>query len=297
MKFKGVIAALVTPFDEKGKLNEKALRELCKFEVEKKVNGVFALGTTGEGTLQSVEERKYAAEIIMDELKGKLPVVLHVGDINIDNVRELTKHALDIKVDAITSITPYYYKLTDEQLKAYYLELSKSVPDDFPVYIYNFPGITNNDVKPGTVKELIEETKNIMGIKFSSSDMIRLQEYIRLKSDRFNVLSGCDPLFYTMLTMGCDGLVSGNSNVYPDIFVRIYDAYTKGDYKKAETLQVYARTIADLLKDGNIAVIKAGMKFNGLEGGYVRKPLQDLDEESCKQLLENIKKLSEKVEG
>ncbi|WP_315115845.1 dihydrodipicolinate synthase family protein [uncultured Clostridium sp.] len=297
MKLKGVVAAMVTPFDERGRIDEKALRELCRFEVSKNVNGVFALGTTGEGTLQDVEERKFAAEVIMDELKGKLPVVLHVGDLSVKNVWELSKHAIDIKVDAITSITPYYYKLTDEQLKDYYLELSKNAPEDYPVYIYNFPGITNNDVKTHVVKELIDETKNIMGIKFSSADMIRLQEYISLKSDRFNVLSGCDPLFYTMLSMGCDGLVSGNSNVNPDIFVKIYEAYTKGEYKKAESLQVYARATADLLRDGNIAVIKSGMKVNGLNGGYVRKPLQDLDEESINVLLHNLKNLMNKMEG
>lgn len=297
MKFKGVVAAIVTPFDENGRIDEKALRELCKFEVRKNVNGVFALGTTGEGTLQDVEERKFAAEVIMDELRGKLPVVLHVGDLSIRNVWELSKHAVDLKVDAITSITPYYYRLTDGQLKDYYLELSKNVPEDYPVYIYNFPGITNNDVKTHIVKELIDETKNIAGIKFSSSDMIRLQEYIALKSDRFSVLSGCDPLFYTMLSMGCDGLVSGNSNVNPDIFVKIYGAYTNGEYKKAEGLQAYARATADLLRDGNIAVIKAGMKVNGLNGGYVRKPLQNLDVESTEVLLHNLKKLMCKVEG
>lgn len=296
MILKGVVAAIVTPFDEKGRIDEKALRDLCKFEVSKGVNGIFALGTTGEGTLQDVSTRKFAAEVIKDELKGKLPVVLHVGDLKVKDIWELTKHAIDIGVDAITSIAPYYYKVKDEELKDFYIELSKNVPEDYPVYIYNFPGVTNNDVTTPILKELLEETKNIRGIKFSSADMIRLQEYIGLKSDRFNVLSGCDPLFYTMLCMGCDGLVSGNSNVMPEVFVKLYEAYIKGKHEKARELQFYAREVADLLQDGNVPIIKAGMSINGLNGGYVKKPLKDLDVKSRELLLNKLKKLKGKVE-
>ncbi len=294
--FKGVVAAIVSPFDKKGRVDEKALRDLCKFEMSKGVNGVFALGTTGEGTLQDVSMRKFAAEVIMDELRGKLPVVVHVGDLKVKDIWELSKHAIDIGVDAITSITPYYYKVTNEELKDFYIELSRNVPDDYPIYIYNFPGLTNNDVTTPIVRELLEETKNIRGIKFSSSDMVRLQEYIGLKSYGFNVLSGCDPLFYTMLCMGCDGLVSGNSNVMPEVFTKLYEAYIKGEHERASKLQFNARKIADLLQDGNVSVIKAGMSINGLNGGYVKKPLKDLDSKSRELLLNKLKKLKGKVE-
>jgi len=289
--FKGVITAMVTPFDDKGNPDEKAIRELCRFELSKKVNAIFALGTTAEGLSQSVKQRKRVLEIVLDEIQYKIPVIVHVGSINIEEVEILAKHAVDKGADAITSITPYYYSVSDQEIIDYYIELSKMVPEHYPVYIYNFPGITNNDVTPEVLSELLSKCSNIKGIKFSSADMIRLQEYIRFKEYGFNVLSGCDPLFYTLLTLGCDGLVSGNSNVFPEIFTTVYKYYQEGEFEKARRLQLIAAKVAKLLEDGNPAVIKGAMKFAGIEGGYVRKPYKDVSDDKILRLTEGFKQI------
>lgn len=126
MNLEGIITALVTPFDEKGKIVESSLRKLCKFQLNKQVNGLLILGTTGEGISLNLEERKLVAEIVVDELKGKLPIMVHVGSSNINEVFSLAKHAVDIGADSITSITPYFFKMSDKEIFDFYLELSKT---------------------------------------------------------------------------------------------------------------------------------------------------------------------------
>lgn len=284
MKMKGIITALVTPFDEKGNILEFALRKLCDFQLKKHVNGLLILGTTGEGISIDLEERKLVAEIVVDELKGKLPVMVHVGSSNIKEVTSLTKHAVDIGADAITSITPYFFKVSDKEIFDFYIELSKNVPNDYPVYLYNFPNATGNDISPQVLKKLIEERENIVGIKYSSDNMTRMQEYLKLQSPDFKIYSGADQLFLPMLCLGCDGLVSGNANIFPELFVSIFDSYSESDYNTAKLLHQYGNEIAKLFKYGNIPAIKAGMEFRGLNGGFVRKPLEGLTKDEFDKL-------------
>jgi len=276
VKIEGVVTALVTPFDQNGRVDEKALRNLCRFQLKVGVNGVFLLGTTGEGILQSKEERKFVTKVAIEELKGKIPVLIHVGSTNIDEVFELARYAVDSGADAITSITPYFFKLSEREIIEFYVELSHNVPSDYPIYIYNFPDASGNDVTPEAIETILNKTKNVVGLKFSSADMVRMQEYIKLKKYGFNVLSGCDQLFYPLLSIGCDGLVSGNANVLPNLYLSIFNNFKKGDQESAKRLHYYGSEIAKLFKYGNIPSIKAGMKLIGLDGGYVKKPFKDL---------------------
>jgi len=276
MKIEGVVTALVTPFDQNGRVDEKALRNLCRFQLKEGVNGVFLLGTTGEGLLQSKEERKFVTKVAIEELKGKIPVLIHVGGTDIDEVFELERYAVDSGVDAITSITPYFFKLSEREIIEFYVELSHNVPFDYPIYIYNFPDASGNDVTPEAIETILNKTKNVVGLKFSSADMVRMQEYIKLKKYGFNVLSGCDQLFYPLLSIGCDGLVSGNANILPNLYLSIFNNFKKGDQESAKQLNYYGSEVAKLFKYGNIPNIKAGMKLIGLDGGYVKKPFKNL---------------------
>jgi 4-hydroxy-tetrahydrodipicolinate synthase len=284
MNLEGIITALVTPFDEKGKIVESSLRKLCKFQLNKQVNGLLILGTTGEGISLNLEERKLVAEIVVDELKGKLPIMVHVGSSNINEVFSLAKHAVDIGADSITSITPYFFKMSDKEIFDFYLELSKNVPNDYPVYLYNFPTATGNDITPEVIKKLIEETNNILGIKYSSDNMMRIQEYLKLQNPNFKVFTGADQLFYPMLCLGCDGLVSGNANIFPELFVTVFKSFKKNDHKTAKLFHQYGNEIAKLFKYGNIPAIKAGMKLREIDGGYVRRPFRNLCEEEKNKL-------------
>jgi 4-hydroxy-tetrahydrodipicolinate synthase len=277
INLEGIITALVTPFDEKGYINEELLRSLCEYQASKQVNGILVLGTTGEGISLSTDERKLIAEIVVDELKGTLPVIVHVGSSNIKVVTSLAQHAVDTGANAITSITPYFFKMSDRELLDFYVELSKNVPKGYPIFVYNFPEASGNDINPVILGKLLDKVENIVGIKYSSSNMMKTQEYLKLKKNNFKIFTGADQLFYPALCLGCDGLVSGNANVLPELYLAIFRSFKEDNLKVAKKLHYFGSEIAKLFKYGNIPTLKAGMKLRGIDGGYVKKPFKELD--------------------
>lgn len=292
MDLEGIITALVTPFDENGNIIESSLRNLCNYQLNNKVNGILLLGTTGEGISISMEERKLVTEIVLDELRGKLPVIVHVGSSDVREVFSLAQHAVECGAHSIASITPYFYKVRDDEILSFYLELSKRVPENFPIYLYNFPKASGNDISPAVLEKLIEKSKNIAGIKYSSVNVVQMQEYLKFKQEGFKIFTGADQLFYPMLCLGCNGLVSGNANIFPELFVALYNSYTINDQVTAKLLHQYANEIAKLFNYGNIPSIKAGMKIRGIDGGCAKRPLKELNQVETKQLISDFNKLS-----
>jgi 4-hydroxy-tetrahydrodipicolinate synthase len=297
MKLEGVIAAIVTPFGMDGTLNELALRKICKFQLKKKINGIFILGSTGEGILLSKEERKLVVEIVIDELRNLIPVVVHVGNSNINDVFELAEHAAKIGANAISSIIPYFKLYNEREILEFYIELCRKLPQDYPVYVYNFPEAAGNDIAPELLMELKNKSRNIAGLKFSSSNMEQMQEYIKLKNCGLNILTGCDQLFYPMLCLGCDGLVSGNANILPELYLAIFNHFKSGNYNEAKELHHSGSEIAKLFNYGNIRDIKEAMKFVGLDGGYMRKPFLNLTTNESNILQNNFGIIHNKIKS
>ena len=108
---------------------------------------------------------------------------------------------------------------------------------------------------------------------------MRIQEYLKLQNPNFKVFTGADQLFYPMLCLGCDGLVSGNANIFPELFVTVFKSFKKNDHKTAKLFHQYGNEIAKLFKYGNIPAIKAGMNLREIDGGYVRRTFRNLCEE------------------
>ena len=297
MKLEGVITAIITPFDIDGTLNKAALRKMCKFQLKKKVNGVFLLGTTGEGILLSKEERKLVVEIVIDELKDKIPLVVHVGSSNINDVFELAEHAVKVGANAVASIIPYFYKYNEREILEFYIELCKNVPQDYPVYIYDYPEVSGNDITPELLTELKNKAKNIAGLKFSSSNTEQMQEYIKFKKCGLNILTGCDQLFYPLLCLGCDGLVSGNANILPELYLAIFNNFKSGNYTETRKLHHSGSELAKLFNYGNIRDIKEAMKFVGLDGGYMRKPFLNMTSNESKILQNNFEIIHNKIKS
>lgn len=290
-RLNGVVPALVTPFTDTGSVDDGALREVCGFLIDAGVDCLYALGTTGECMLMDAEERERAAEVVISEAKGRVPVFVQVGAIRTDIAVRLAKHAVSVGADGIGAVTPFYYGLTEREFEEYYRSIAEAVPADFPVYLYNIPAATANCLQPEVVRRIANRHPNVIGIKNSTSDLLLIQEYLQAKPD-FSVLIGSDRLFLAALAIGCDGAVSGHANVFPEPFVALYRAFQSGDLEEARRQQLLINKLTSVLRQGaSMATLKAGMQFRGLIGGHAHQPLLDLTSEERERLRSELAKL------
>ncbi len=162
----------------------------------------------------------------------------------------------------------------------YYKDVASSVSPDFPIYVYVIPQCAANDISAPVMAQIAEACPNVIGVKYSWADCIRLKDYLNIRNGNFSVLFGPDRLFLPALSMGADGTVSGVSGPMPEHFVAVYRAWLEGDMKKALEEQKIANEICEILQSGaDMGIFKAVLDFRGLKGGHMRKPLLDLDEE------------------
>lgn len=300
-KLFGVTTAMVTPFDENGKVDVSALKEHAEFLISKGVNCLYPLGTTGEMFRLSVDERKKVAETLVETVAGRVNTFIHVGAMRQDDTIELARHALRIGADGIGVVTPAYFSVNEREMEQYFVAVARSVPDDFPVYLYNIPQCSGNDLKTYIVRKVIEKCPNVVGIKYSYPDFLRTNEYLGLNGGNFSVLHGTDRLFLAALAIGCSGTVSGVSSVYPEPFVALYKAFRKGNLEEARKHQRLAIKYCEALKNGsNMAYFKAALKMRGINAGHMRVPQLDLtpqETEALRNTLKNIENGGKNYEG
>ncbi|MFT5871589.1 MAG: dihydrodipicolinate synthase/N-acetylneuraminate lyase [Clostridium sp.] len=279
-KLYGVITAMVTPFDKNDKVDTFAIKNHVEFLIKGGVNCLYPLGTTGEMYLMTVEERKLVAETVIVQNNKRLTAYIHVGAMNQADTIELAKHAFEIGADGIGVVTPAFFKLSDRELEEFYVAVAKSVPEDFPVYTYNIPQLSGNDLKPEVVEKIVKRAPNVIGIKYSYADMNRTVHYTRINNNNFSVVQGADTLMFASLMIGCDGIVSGCSSVFPELFANVYKAYSAGNYEEAAEMQKIATFGAETIKAGsNMSFFKEGLKMKGIDMGHMRKPLLDITSE------------------
>lgn len=292
MRLRGIVVPIVTPFDEAGQVDTEALKNLCEFLIEKKVHGLYPCGTTGEAVLLTTEERKLVAKVVVEHTAGRVPVFIHVGAASTAEVVELATHAVEIGADGIAAVTPYYFGYSQDDLIRYYEQIVEAIPSDYPFYLYNIPGCTGNDLLPPAVKYLAEKYPNIVGIKNSMPDLLRAMEYGESR-EGFSVMLGNDLLIAPGVFVGCDGAVSGNAQVAPELFVKLYEAAEAGDWENALALQKQASTVAKLLQNGgNLSLFKYGLAHRGVPVGDVRGPLGKVCKEEAAEIMAKIDELA-----
>lgn len=288
-EFGGVYAALLTPFNEKGDVCKKRLRALVRFLISKGIDGLYICGGTGEGPSMDVDERKRVAEIVKEEVGNKIKIITHIGGaLNTKNTVELAKHSERLKIDALSSIPPTYYKFSFKEIYQYYKEVAENTC--LPFFIYYIPSTTGVSISTEEIGEL-SKIKNIVGIKYTNYDFFTLQ-YIVLKTG-WIAFSGPDEMFLPALTMGVVGSIGSTQNVLPEIFLNIYRSFKEGDIKKAMEGQKRITVAVSLLKKyGGITAWKAAMKFRGIDAGYAKRPLtKNLSEADEKVLYQEWKEV------
>ena len=287
-KIEGIITALITPFTEEGDIDEQALQELVEFQVKSGVHGLYPCGTVGEGPTMSVEQRKRVAEIVVDKVKARIPVTVHIGAINTTMTVELAKHAEKVGADALGCVTPYYFTLDDDAIVEHYRRVAETVR--MPIFVYNIPHRTNINITPNLMAKLAK-LPNITGIKDSSRDFTQLCEYIEKLGKGFTIICGTDALIIPALFMGAKGSISAISNVFPELFVDAYDAYKNRSYEKAITLQYRIIAARRVLAKPAIAPLKEALKMRGYRAGTVKNPLRPMTEGETIKLRDSLMEL------
>ncbi|MDO4960723.1 MAG: dihydrodipicolinate synthase family protein [Eubacteriales bacterium] len=281
-KYQGIIPAFYACYDKNGEISLSAVRELTDYMIEKKVKGVYVGGSSGECIYLSVPERKQILETVIDQAKGKLTVIAHVGCNSTRDSAELAKHAESVGADAIASIPPIYFKLPEYAIAKYWNDMSAAAPNtDF--VIYNIPQLAGVALTMPLFREMIKNP-NVIAVKNSSMPVQDIQmfkdEGTRGGRD-FVVFNGPDEQLISGLVMGADGGIGGTYGVMPELYVKMFDLVKAGgDLELAKKIQYDADNIiyAMCSTKGNMyATIKAILKKRcGLELGGVRAPLYDL---------------------
>ncbi|GAA3402707.1 N-acetylneuraminate lyase [Paenibacillus hodogayensis] len=275
--FYGIIPALLTPYDPSGAISEQATRRLVRHLLEKGVNGFYAGGSTGEGLLQSSEERERFLDIIVDEVRGAVPVIAHVGALDTATCIRLAKYAERAGADAVSSVAPFYYKHGQEQVRGHYLDIAMAA--DIPLILYHIPDLTGVRSTVRFYRELAESDK-IVGVKYTAKDTFELQQLIEACGPDFRVFNGPDESLLAGLAVGCCGAIGSTYNMMPELFVELYQTFQAGAIGEARSLQAQAnRVIAELLKYDFISFEKEILRLQGIDVGLPRKPLQQLTDE------------------
>lgn len=286
---RGIIPAMVTPFDRQGKVSEDGLRKLVDYLVEGGVHGLFPVGSQGEFYALEKEEKKKIMEIVLDQVKGKASVYAGTGAITTKETITLTRMAQDIGVDAASIITPFFVSPTQNELYEHYLAVAKSTT--LPLLLYNNPGRTGVNISADLAVRL-SKVDNIIGIKDSSGDMTLTAEYIRRTSDDFSVLAGRDTLIYGTLLYGGKGAIAATANVAPKLVVGIYQAYVRGDIEQAKKAQAELAPLRLAFSLGSFpVVIKDALQLIGIEVGTTRPPIKSLNKDKQEMLRNTLQQM------
>jgi 4-hydroxy-tetrahydrodipicolinate synthase len=285
----GVTTAMLTPFDVNGNVDIKTLRLYTEYLVNEGVHCLYPCGTTGEMLKMNSDERKLVAQTVIEQVAGRRPVFIHVGAMTTAETLELALHAQTIGASGVGIVTPQYFGVTEREMIEFYVTVATALDDDFAVYLYNIPQCAANDLTPQMIEQILKRTKNVVGVKYSFADFVRLKDYLTCNNGNFDVVFGPDRLLLPAMAMGCVGTVSGCSNCGPKPFVQVYDRFVQGDLKGARIAQHCATQLCEITKNGaNMAIFKAAMEFNGLPASHMRAPALDLTESERQELFEAL---------
>lgn len=275
-KFKGVYAALMTPFQTNGAVDYEALKVLADHCIDAGLTGLYVGGSTGEGFLLTEEERMQVFRTVGKHLGGKCNLFAHVGAISTDSAIRMAKVAEDSGFDAVSAVAPFYYSFPLEAIKTYYSDIMSAT--DLPMIMYNFPNAGGFNGMLDVVNAFIHNEK-LLGIKHTSQNLFELERFKHLERD-LTVFNGFDEMLVAGLSMGADGGIGSTYNFMPKIILEIYNSFNNGDISAAQKAQEKAnRIIADMIPYGVFQMEKEILNQLGVPVGECRKPFLPLSKE------------------
>jgi N-acetylneuraminate lyase len=286
----GLIAAPPTAMRADGSLNLDAIERQARALAAGGVRGAFVCGTTGESMSLSTAERMRVAERWMQAAPTDFAVIVHAGHTSLADSRDLAAHAQRIGARAIAAMPPFFFRPDDvEGLVAVGAEVAAAAPG-LPFYYYHIPAMTGvylkmSDYLPAAAARI----PTLAGMKFTYEDLMDYGRCVRLEDGRFNMLFGRDEILLSALVLGATGAVGTTYNLAAPLYLRVMDAFARGDLESARADQHRAAEfVAVLMRFGVIPATKAAMKLTGVDCGPVRLPLRPIEGSQLDKLREAL---------
>ncbi len=292
-KIKGLIAATFSPMHSDGSINTAIIPQLTDHLIDRSIEGFYVCGSTGEGPLLSVDERKQIAAAYIQAVNKRIPVIVHVGHDSLAEAQTLSQHAASVGADAIAAIGPCYFKAkTIDTLIAYLGRIAEAAPEtDF--YYYHIPALSGNDFD---MLELLEKAPSkiptLKGIKYTDLTVHGFQECKQNYGDRYQIFFGCDEMLTSGLSVGADSAIGSTYNFAGRLYRKIMDAFAAGDMETAQKLQyVSVQMVRICYNYRGHPAFKSILKLAGLDCGPTRLPLEALTEQEFEGLKTELEEL------
>lgn len=288
--FKGLGIALVTPFTADGQVDYKSLKRLLEYQIDNGADFLCILATTGETPCLTQQEKDNITQLVKDVNHGRLPILKGCGGNNTAAIVEELKNSDWNGIDGILSVCPYYNKPSQEGLYQHFKAIADASP--LPVVLYNVPGRTGINLKPETTVRLANDCENIVAIKEASGSLEQVDEIIKNKPKRFDVISGDDALTFSMVASGAAGVISVIGNALPKEFSRMIRLEFRGEYEPARKIHhAFTELYSLLFVDGNPAGVKALLHEMGFIENQLRLPLVPTKVSTLQKMAEILKDL------
>ena len=269
-RFRGIMPALITPFNEDGSLREASVRKMIEYHLSEGVQGFYICGSTGEGPASSEETRMRMAEVTVDQVAGRAAVIDHVGAPDALSALRMAKHAQKVGCDAISSVPPtFYYNHGENEIFNYYKALSDAC--ELPLLVYATGMFKQADITPFI--ERLMTIEHVIGLKFTRYNFYEMRRIIELNGGDINVINGPDEMLICGLSMGADAGIGSTYNLMSGLYLEEYRRFTSGDYRGACEMQYKInRCVAVLIKHGIFQSIKHVLTVQGFDPGYAAFP-------------------------
>jgi 4-hydroxy-tetrahydrodipicolinate synthase len=286
---KGIVPPIVTPLNDIDTLDVAGLERLIEHIIEGGVSGVFILGTTGEFSSLSYRLRYELTERVCKQVKGRIPVLVGITDTSIIESVNLANKAAECGAAALVSAPPYYYATGQPELIEYYQNMVPRLP--LPLYLYNMPVHTKIMIEPNTVKK-IAEMPNVVGLKDSSANAVyfRLVQHAMLHNSEFELFMGPEEITAEAVLLGASGGVNGGANMFPKLYVEMYNAAVAKDLEKLKPLQDKILQISSSIytvgKFGSsyLKGLKCALSLMGICSDFLADPFHKFKEEEREKI-------------
>lgn len=287
--FKGTGVALATPFRNDGSIDFNALKKLVNHVIEKGVDYLVVLGTTGETPVLSKDEKSALVDFVKEVNDGRCPVVMGMGGNNTASVINAIRETDFQGIDAILSVAPYYNKPGQEGLYLHFKKIAEASP--VPVILYNVPGRTGSNISADTTLRLAHDfSKQIIAVKEASGNFSQVTAILKDMPDSFMVISGDDAIALPLISLGASGVISVIANAYPGEFAKMIRLALGNNIEEAREIYYKLMPVFDMLfTEGNPAGLKAFLEVMGISQNNLRLPLVPVSESLYEKIRSFVK--------
>jgi N-acetylneuraminate lyase len=291
-KYSGINIALYACYSSDGGIDVKAVKRICRFYTGLTVSGLYVGGSSGEGLLQNVDERKQTAEAALDETGGKIPVIVHVGAPATRDAAELAAHAEASGADAVSAVPNVYYPIPEHGIEKHWCKIMERT--SLPFIIYNIPQLTGYNLTLSLLKRMAE-IPQVIGVKNSSLSTFQIQQFKTAGGPGFIVFNGPDDQYLAGRIMGADAGIGGTYGIMPELYLQIEKHFAAGNIKEAQKWQYRVNSIiTELRKFPSIqGAMKEIMKLRGFNIGIPRMPLESVSADQYPEIRAVHKKIEE----